>query len=101
MAVGPNQVRGITLDACILGRFAPCEGVKRKVKLMTGSCEGVFDLAVHMRLPVQRTQWGEVVRGVRPYPGKPVSAFHFASLTLAQRTFRIVNPRLRYHSKDS
>src|SRR5215470_5644252 len=99
MAVRPNHIRRVALEPCIRRRFVPGEGVDGKTALPACSCESLFLVAVNMDLPIQRPQWSEVVQAGRAHPRQTVSAFHFSRFALAEWTFRIVNPRLRYDSK--
>src|SRR5580704_3337956 len=70
------------------------------MKLVTGGREILRYLAVHMRLPIQRTQRFKIILGVTSRPRKAVAAMDITCLPLAQRTFGIVNARLRNRAED-
>src|SRR5438552_2706561 len=50
---------------------------------------------MHMQLPIQGTEWGEVVLFARSNPRQAIPAMHMSRVALAQRTIGIVNARLR------
>src|SRR5262245_2006263 len=99
MAIRSYQIYGVAFKPCTLRHRTPGESVHGKSELTTGGCESFLRIAIHMHLPIERTQWSEVVGGICWHPGKPVSALHFPGFALAERAVRIVNLRLGYQSK--
>ena len=70
------------------------------MKLATGDFEIFVYLAVHMCLPIQRTQRLEIILCVNSRPGKTIAAVDIAGDALAERTVWIVNAHLRNRAED-
>ena len=70
------------------------------MKLATVGFEIFVYLAVHVRLPIQRTQRFEIILRVSSGPRQTVAAMNIARDALTERTVGIVNARLRNRAED-
>src|SRR5579872_889247 len=100
MAVGTHKISGISLETGMLGCIIPGKGVECEARVPAGGFEILSRFAVDVKLPIEGSQWDEVVSGARWKPRQPVPTMHLACLSLTQRAIGVMNADLRDKPKD-
>src|SRR5207244_1677916 len=96
VAVGADEVERIARNAVLLGHVAPWEGVQRQSQRRARLWQSVAWFSVDVRLPLERLEWGEVVRD----PREPIAAVDFAGAAGAERAFAILDLDLRERAEE-
>ncbi len=98
VAVGPHKIDGVALQAAPPHIALPSERVQRQMSLLTYCPNLMAGLSIDVYLPIQRSEWLEIVLGRATstglHPRQAIASAQATYPTLAQGTSPVVHRRL-------